>query len=196
MPYCPKGTFAPSLQSISTRDMYFIPVVCAWMSSGRIAIGIILQSCHCTCFVSKLSLLIKTLSLYTDALWHGYYLWVKGQGCLLAGVSWELYETGSYFEFISVIEADLYGRDHPWLEQSAEDLIGHCVCDEMKVQWVSPEKGDVDMLGFICMHMVKCNPLLPNGHRFLRFSPFLMILAGFTTLFWMIGNTLWTFCWL
>lgn len=58
-------------------------------------------------------------------------------------------EASAYFEFISVIEADLHGWYHPRLEQSAEDLVGHCICDEMKVKWVSPEKRDVDMLGFI-----------------------------------------------
>lgn len=147
MPCCPKGTFAPSLQSMSTCDTYFIPVVCAWMSSEGIAIDIILQTCHCRLLCFKtIAAYDLPLSLYTDALWHGHYLGVKGQGWLMAGVAWEDYEAGTYFEFVSVIEADLYGRYHPWLEQSAEDLIGHGVCDEMKVQWVSPEKRDMDML--------------------------------------------------
>lgn len=45
-PFCPEGSFAPSLQSISTCDTSFIPVVCAWMSLEGIVIRIILQTCH------------------------------------------------------------------------------------------------------------------------------------------------------
>ncbi len=41
-----RGVLCPSLQSISACDTSFIPVVCAWMSSERIVIRIILQTCH------------------------------------------------------------------------------------------------------------------------------------------------------
>ena len=46
----------------------------------------------------------------------------------------------SYLEFICIVEADLHRRDHPGLKQGAQDTIGYCVGDEMKVERISPEK--------------------------------------------------------
>lgn len=107
MPYCPEGTFAPSLPSIRKSDT----------TSERFACGI----------VSNLYLLMVS---------H----WASGimtpmmcDTVIISGSEGEGAHRCTYFEFICVIEADLYGRHHPRLEQSAEDLIGHRVGDEMKV---------------------------------------------------------------
>lgn len=50
---------------------------------------------------------------------------------------WECF----HLEFICIIEANLHGRNHPGLEQGAQDLMGHCICDKVKVQRVPPTKG-------------------------------------------------------
>lgn len=44
-----------------------------------------------------------------------------------------------YLELICIIEVYAHSRDHPRLEQSCEDLFGNCICDEVKVEWVSPD---------------------------------------------------------
>jgi len=57
------------------------------------------------CFVFKtIATHDLTLSLYTDALCMVIISGSKGRGVMA---------TGTYFEFIGVIEADLYGRYHP-----------------------------------------------------------------------------------
>lgn len=45
-----------------------------------------------------------------------------------------------YLEFICIIEVYAHSRDHPSLEQSCEDLFGNCICDEVEVERVSPDK--------------------------------------------------------
>lgn len=44
-----------------------------------------------------------------------------------------------YLEFICVIEVYAHSRDHPCLEQSRQDLFGNCICNEVEVEWVSPD---------------------------------------------------------
>lgn len=45
-----------------------------------------------------------------------------------------------YLEFICIIEVYAHSRDHPSLEQSRKDLLGNCICDEVEVEWVSPDR--------------------------------------------------------
>lgn len=44
-----------------------------------------------------------------------------------------------YLELICIIEVYAHSGDHPCLEQSGQDLFGNCICDEVKVEWVSPD---------------------------------------------------------
>lgn len=44
-----------------------------------------------------------------------------------------------YLELICIVEVYAHSRDHPCLEQSCQDLFGNCVCDEVEVEWVSPD---------------------------------------------------------
>lgn len=48
-----------------------------------------------------------------------------------------------YLQLVGVVEADVHGRNHPGLKESAQDLIGHGVGDEVEVKRVPPGKQAV-----------------------------------------------------
>ncbi|KAK4832461.1 hypothetical protein QYF61_023508 [Mycteria americana] len=46
----------------------------------------------------------------------------------------------SAVDLICIIEVYAHSRDHPSLEESRQDLFGNCICDEVEVEWVSPDR--------------------------------------------------------
>lgn len=49
-------------------------------------------------------------------------------------------------QVIGVVETDVDGRHHPGLEERLEDLVGHRIRDEVKVERVFPAKGNAAAL--------------------------------------------------
>ena len=45
---------------------------------------------------------------------------------------------GSCLELVSVVEADLDSRHHPCVKERLQDVPGHSIGYQVKVQWVFP----------------------------------------------------------
>jgi len=65
-------------------------------------------------------------------------------------------------QVIGVVEADVDGGHHPGLEERLEDLVGHRVRDEVKVEGIFPAKGKCSSTQHCSGRKRTCSPFLPS----------------------------------